>query len=394
MARPIILTLLPHYLPGFKAGGPIRTVSNMVDLLSDRFDFRIVTSDRDYGDAEPFPGIAPDTWIDTGRERRYYADAAHRTLRSFARRITEVGPDVVYLNSLFDATFSIAPLLARRLGMVGAGPAWVIAPRGECSRGAMALKAPKKRLFLGLARLLGLHRGLTWQASSVHEAEDIRRELGVDAGSIVVAPNPTESAGAFVAPESVGTEPPPLEICFLSRVSPKKNLAFALEALAAVRVPVRFHVYGPVEDGEYAAECRRIEARCPPHVAVTWHGEVAHENVRPTIARHHLFLFPTGGENFGHVIFEALAAGVPVLVSDRTPWRDLDEQGIGWVRTLDDPSVFADVIDRYAAVPRAERERIAARAHAYARSVACSPAVLDANQGLFERAISARVRRG
>ena len=35
------------------------------------------------------------------------------------------------------------------------------------------------------------------------------------------------------------------------------------------------------------------------------------------------FLLPTGGENFGHAIFEALSCGVPALISDRTPWRDL-----------------------------------------------------------------------
>jgi len=393
MPRPVILTLLPHYLPGYKAGGPIRTVSNMVDLLADRFDFRIVTSDRDYGDAAPYPGIAPNTWIETGREARYYADARHRGLGTLAARVAEVGPDVVYLNSLFDPRFSIAPLVDRLLGRIPGDPAWVIAPRGECSAGAMALKAAKKRTFLRLAACVGLHRRLTWQASSAHEAEDIRRELGVAGDSIVVAPNPTETAGPFVPPTSLDTEATPLEICFLSRISPKKNLAFALETLAQVRSPVRFHVFGPVEDERYAAECRAIEARCPPHVRVEWHGDVAHRNVRPTISRHHLFYFPTSGENFGHVIFEAVSAGVPVLVSDRTPWRDLDDRGIGWVRSLDDPRPFAEVIDAFAGTPRDDRERIARSAHAYARSIAESQAVLDSNCGLFERAIGTNARR-
>lgn len=393
MKRPIILTLLPHYLPGFKAGGPIRTVSNMVDLLADEFDFRIVTSDRDYGDAVAFPGIPANTWLDSGRDSRYYADPRHKGVRAFASRMTEASPDVVYLNSLFDARFSIVPLLARRLGLVSRKPSWVVAPRGECSAGAMALKSTKKRTFLRAARGIGLHEGVIWQASSVHEAEDIRRELGVDEGRIVVAPNPTESVGAFVAPDSLGSEPPPLDVCFLSRVSPKKNLAFAFEALTRVRRPVRFHVYGPVEDERYAAECRTIQATCPPHVQVTWHGEVPHELVRPTIRRNHLFFFPTGGENFGHVIFEALAAGVPVLVSDRTPWRDLDERGVGWVRPLDDATVFAEVIDSFATASTAEREGIARNAHAFARSIAGSSAVFDANRQLFERAMAATGRR-
>lgn len=393
MTRPIILTLLPHYLPGFKAGGPIRTVSNMVDLLAGDFDFRILTSDRDYGDEEAYAGIPPNTWIDSGREWRCYADSRHLGMNAIAARIADIAPDVVYLNSLFDATFSIAPLLARRLGRTPGTPAWVIAPRGECSAGALALKAAKKRAFLWAARCTGLHRGLTWQASSVHEADDIRRAIGVPAERIVVAPNPTETVGEFVAPESLESAASPLEICFLSRVSPKKNLAFAFETLTRVRRPVTFHVFGPVEDERYAAECRGIEARFPSHVRVVWHGEVAHERVRPTIGRHHLFFFPTAGENFGHVIFEALAAGVPVLVSDRTPWRDLETRGIGWVRSLEDATVFAGLIDAFAGTSPAERERIARNAHAYAKSIAGSSAVHATNHDLFQRAMATRSRR-
>ena len=49
MPRPIILSFAGHYLPGYKAGGPIRSIANMVDQLGDEFDFRIVAGDRDLG---------------------------------------------------------------------------------------------------------------------------------------------------------------------------------------------------------------------------------------------------------------------------------------------------------------------------------------------------------
>jgi len=55
-----ILTSVGYYLPGYKAGGPIRTLANMVDKLGDDFQFKIVTADRDFDDMKPYPEIKLD----------------------------------------------------------------------------------------------------------------------------------------------------------------------------------------------------------------------------------------------------------------------------------------------------------------------------------------------
>jgi hypothetical protein len=60
--HPVILTFTGCYLPGYKGGGPIRTIANMVAVLKDEFDFRIVTSDHDLGDRTAYPGIQVNTW--------------------------------------------------------------------------------------------------------------------------------------------------------------------------------------------------------------------------------------------------------------------------------------------------------------------------------------------
>lgn len=384
--RPRILVLAPYYLPGCKAGGPIRSISNMVATLHDSFDFWIFTSDRDYGDVEPYSGVCRNAWIDMGDHKRFYADAQHVRLAAVAAMVRQVSPDVMYANSLFDWRFSISPLLLRRWGMIPRSTAWVMAPRGECSRGAISLKRTKKRAFLSVARLAGIHRGLTWQASSPHETVDIQREVGVDPEHIVVAPNLTEPVEEKVVPRLDATSDR-LRVCFLSRITPKKNLVFAIEALTMVRTPVDFHIYGPPEDEAYTAACKEIVNRCPPHVKVTWHGHVAHEDVREALGRHDLFFFPTLGENFGHVIIESLAAGVPVLVSDQTPWRDLEQRGAGWVRSLENPQEFVDVIEAFSTSTQTERLQFSQRAHEYARSVADSSAHAAANKALFLQAL-------
>ena len=89
------------------------------------------------------------------------------------------------------------------------------------------------------------------------------------------------------------------------------------------------------------------------------------------------------------MIFESLAAGTPVLDSDRTPWLDLDAKGAGWVRSLDRIQDFTDVIDAFAAVPPHERLAMRRRAHAHAATVhLASPAVEQTRRLLLGAASS------
>jgi glycosyltransferase involved in cell wall biosynthesis len=57
-----------------------------------------------------------------------------------------------------------------------------------------------------------------------------------------------------------------------------------------------------------------------------------------------LFFLPTRGENYGHVILESFLAGTPALIADTTPWRNLEEAGIGWDLALDDEQGFVSRI--------------------------------------------------
>ena len=54
--RKRVLVCAPHYLPGYKCGGPIRSIANMVKGLGSHFDFFVVTRDRDATDTESYPG--------------------------------------------------------------------------------------------------------------------------------------------------------------------------------------------------------------------------------------------------------------------------------------------------------------------------------------------------
>ena len=87
--RPVVLVLTSHYLPGYKAGGPIRTIRNLVAALGDEFDFRIVTSDHDFGERRTFPSIATGGWNRVEAASVFYADrpALREAILVYSREI-------------------------------------------------------------------------------------------------------------------------------------------------------------------------------------------------------------------------------------------------------------------------------------------------------------------
>jgi glycosyltransferase involved in cell wall biosynthesis len=382
-----ILCLLAFYLPGYKSGGPVRTIANMVDRLGDDLEFNIVTSDRDYQDAEPYPGVAVDAWNRSGNANVFYASRRALAGRRLARLIASTPHDVLYLNTFFDPRFTIAPLIARRMRLLPDRPT-VLAPRGEFSVGALQIRRWKKRLYLHTSTTLGLYDGLIWQASSGYEVNDIKSALGRVARRIIVAPDvlPRVAAIPRSRPERNGTQP--LRVCFVSRIAPKKNLDFALRVLGQVSVPVVFHIFGPIGDAKYWARCQDAAREIAAHVTVEYKGSVPHGRVHEVFGDYDLFFFPTHGENFGHVVFESLAAGTPLLIADTTPWRKLEEAGVGWDLPLADESKFVAAVEAAARLTGEEHASWRARAAEFAQALVRDDTVVKANRDLFLRPAS------
>ncbi|GAB3803372.1 glycosyltransferase [Micromonospora zhanjiangensis] len=349
--------------PGFRAGGPIRSMVGLLEAISDRVDLSLVTRDRDIGSSEPYP-VRSGQWIKRGRSRVFYLDGG--SLRQWLRLWRELRStpfDVLYVNSLLGLPFSILPVLAVRCGLLRVRRV-LLAPRGELDRGALRIKAGKKRLFLRCYRPVLRGVDLVWHASSTREADDVRRWLPT--ARIMVVPNNTA-----LPREPLPAVPPedgPARLVFISRVHPKKNLQLIITALAAVSIPVTFDIYGPLEDAAYWAGCQRSCRELPPQVRVRYRGEVPLSQVRDTFARYDAFVFPTFGENFGHVIPEALSSSCPVICSAETPWSEVITSGGGAVLTESTPAALAREIVRVAGRNATDRLRAKqAAGAAYAR---------------------------
>lgn len=369
------------FLPGYRAGGPIRSISNLLEELSGDFAFKVVTRERDLAGDAPYPGIEPDRWSRRGAIDVLYLSPPKLGTRRMIREIGGIEFDLIYLNSFFSFRFSILPLVMLRLGLIPSKPV-VLAPRGEFSPGALGIRGWKKRLFIFLASLIRLHRRITWHATSPDEIDDIRRVFGQGA-TVVGAPNLVRPIRPEPKRARREKQPGTLTIAFLSRISPKKNLDFALKTLRGVGAAVTLDICGPVCDRGYWRKCRKIIASLPENIKVLYHGELPYPETREFLSRRDIFYLPTRGENFGHAVWEALSAGCPALVSDLTPWRGLEEKGAGWDLPLARPDLFEAVLRRAAAMNDTELEEWSRRAGDFAREFETDGRTAEKSRQLF-----------
>ena len=107
---------------------------------------------------------------------------------------------------------------------------------------------------------------------------------------------------------------------------------------------VHLDVYGVLEDKEYWNECKKKINTLPDNIKVEYKGLVSHDEVHETFRKYDAFIFPTFSENFGHVIAEALMVGCPVIISDQTPWLDVDSVKGGWSIPLENSGEFVHAI--------------------------------------------------
>src|SRR5215510_12481203 len=114
-AKVKILCIADYYLPGFRAGGPIRTLSNMFVILSDRLDFKLITRDRDLGSDTPYDDVNLGEWQDQGTVSVYYASPSEFGFPAFENALASNQYDLLYLNSFFGFRSSISIYLRNRL---------------------------------------------------------------------------------------------------------------------------------------------------------------------------------------------------------------------------------------------------------------------------------------
>lgn len=348
-----------HIVPSLedRHGGPSKSVRALANHLV-RPDVAVDLLST-LGDGQP-----PAAGVDQSALLTFPRESPRWLCRSsgLKRHLATTDYDLVHNHALWLLPLRYAAAAARRTRAP-----LVISPRGMLSGWAYEHRRWRKRLAELFVHPGAFEAAAGWHATSSEEADDIRR-LGF-AQPICVAPNgvPIPDAAQLRAQRAAWLQIFPTlagrrVALFYSRFHRKKRLRELFDLWTSLpRGDWVLLLVGVEEDYATAEIAQWVEATGATKSVFVFNGA----NQPPPYGVADLFLLPSHSENFGLVIAEALAAGVPALVTNTTPWTRLRELDAGdCVSWTDYPAALT-------------------------RTLACAPAALAA-QGARGRAWAAR----
>ena len=306
-------------------GGPSRSVPALCEALSARgAAVRLVTTVPTEACRETEP-ILPNGSVDchTVEEPggwRGWLRSPFAFRRLLQETVQQEKPDVIHDHGAWLPGNRAASLAAARHDVP-----LVISPRGMMTGWALQHHGLKKRVAWHLYQKRVLQRADCFHVTSDEEAESLRR-LGFEQPAAVI-PNGVPLPDAYKTQPSDGEQRTAL---FLSRIHPKKGLPMLLDAWAEVRPDGwRIVLAGP-DDGGHRAE---LEQQVRAHGLgneVSFPGTIPDDEKWQRYRNADLFVLPTHSENFGIVVAEALASGVPAITTKGAPWQELETHRCGW----------------------------------------------------------------
>lgn len=330
-----ILIIIGGFFPGKKYGGPPVSVDNFCSFLKGFAECYIVTHNHDKGEKISYSGIK-EGWNDRGNAKVLYLSDAEYGYDTFEKVVAEIMPDYIYLQGLFQECVLPCLKIAKKRDVKV-----VLAPRGELCPGAFKKKY-KKIPYIVVLRFMGLLKNVTFQSTSDDETQAIGKYLGASSERIHLLTNipsiPHNLPEHSVKSSGEG------HFVFVSRILWKKNLLKAIKYFNDIKGKVFFDIYGPKEDEEYWNECEYEIKQLPSNVTVNYKGVLSHDKIHKTFRQYDAFLFPTLSENYGHVIVEALVTGCIPIISDQTPWTDINDVGAGYALPLHEERNFIKAI--------------------------------------------------
>ncbi|MFP4361138.1 MAG: glycosyltransferase [Alphaproteobacteria bacterium] len=343
------------------AGGLAASVPGMVNALEDTAGVEVhVLGTRVEGEPHP-AGV----WGRRAHAHAQYGPRAFHWAPALGRTLRRLNPDLVDVQGLWMHSSRVSLAHHRRTRRP-----YVVTPRGMLDPWSLAYARWKKRLAATWFEDAHLRHAACIRATSLLEAGHVR-SYGLRQ-PIAVVPNGVELPPDRSTPQRAS---PGRRLLFLSRIHPKKGLPHLLRAWAALAHRHRdweLVLAGPNEVG-HTAEMQALATDLGAP-RVTWIGPVEGEAKDALYRSADLFVLPTHAENFGLVVAEALAHGVPVVTTRNAPWDGLETQRCGWWIELDD-GALREALAAAMTLGDAERRAMGSRGRAWMERDFAWPAV-------------------
>ncbi|WP_178983484.1 glycosyltransferase [Winogradskyella helgolandensis] len=345
--------------------------------MKEDFEFYIITRNTDYGSTEAYKGITPNKWVSFNESTKIYYISEPRLNKSHLKTIiSHLEFDIAFINGIYSWYFSILPIFILKKEHKPI----IVSARGMLNSQAFSVKRKKKKIFLAIARLLGIYKGVKFHATNLDEAKCIKAEIGLKA-SVQVAPNlPRKLSNQQTDKKNKSN---PTRFVNIARIAVEKGTLTLLSALKDIKEPMELDLYGPIYDSVYWDNCKTVISELPNYIKVTYKGVLESEEVPLTLTEYDFFALLSEGENFGHAILEAFSAGLPVLISNKTPWKNLENQHLGWDINLKNRTEILNALNVAISMKSKDYIKWSESAYQHAKTFIENPELIEQNKALF-----------
>jgi glycosyltransferase involved in cell wall biosynthesis len=322
-----ILIAIDWYRPAHKAGGPITSIENLVDLLGDEphLEFYVVCGVFDYGEQQPLD-VPQETWVTVGKAQVQYWHPKQLGWKQWVQIYQTLQPDIIHTQGLWSPKFSILPLLvAQRYRKAKI----VVSPRGMLTPQALKQKGAMKAGVSFLLKALRAYKNVVFHSTNDQETDEIK--LFVNQANTLQMPNVPRNLGGAIKQAKRQKQPNELNWIFVGRISPEKNPLLLLEALHLLEIPTKGFFIGGCQNETYRQQFEEKIKALPKQHQVEYLGEKSLQEITEFLDEADVSINTSISENFGHAMAEALSAGVPIIVGPNTPWQNLSEDKSGVV---------------------------------------------------------------
>ncbi|WP_075503871.1 glycosyltransferase [Candidatus Pelagibacter communis] len=238
---------------------------------------------------------------------------------------------------------------------------YIIQPHGMLEPWSLNQKSFKKKIALKLFQLRNLSNAEAFVATSKMEYKNLRK-LKIKK-PIAIIPN-----GIFNPPKiKKKKNNKVIQILFLSRIHPKKGILNLLNVLSKIKLNNwHLRIVGTGEKKYLNFILKKIR-NLKIEKKVTYVGPLDDKKKYNEYFKSDIFVLPSFSENFGLVVPEALSCGLPVITSNKTPWKDLDKFKCGWCIPNNDESL-KKVLIKFLNLKKDKRQKLSKNAKSFSKN--------------------------
>ena len=330
----MLYIITEYFHPFSDAGGPIRSIENILLLFNKTFDITLLSSNKDYK-GNVLSTIINSNIVQIEPKTGYNIIYISKSQIGFKTLFTNIkSTDTLYLNGLFKPSLNFVPIIkSNKL---------IVAPRGMLQAPLLQQKWFLKKLYLSVLKFIFFFKKVKWHATTQQEASEIKNVFGDQSDIKVISNIPVIP---YIESKNSVKESHSLSLVYYGLIVENKGLLNLIQTLKTLNLHISLEIYGSIKDRSYWEACLQEINFNNSQATFGYLGHANPSDSQSILAKYDAFVLLTKGENFGHSIYEALSVGTPVIITNKTPWQfNNSVNPPGWIINYDNDGFDADAL--------------------------------------------------